>query len=211
MNTPLSTIKIISQDLHDQFKDKKELKKDLELLVNQVERCSQILKRLSLNPGVEDDFIDQECSMVDYVSEIIKSFEDISNKEFILNYSQDTNSFKITKLIEIIYGIRNFIGNANKFAKEKIFITLKSNNDYTEIIIEDDGNGYPSEILSKIGEPYLRSLKNNDKNQSGLGLGIFIGKNLLEKNFASLNCQNSKTRTGAEVNIRWKNQDLNKI
>ena len=73
------------------------------------------------------------------------------------------------------------------------------------------GEGYPGEILSKIGEPYLRSLKNIDKNQSGLGLGIFIGKNLLEKNFASLNCQNSKTRTGAEVNIRWKNQDLKKI
>ena len=100
LNTPLSTIKIISQDLHDQLKDKKELKKDLELLVNQVERCSQILKRLSLNPGVEDDFIDQECSIFDYVSEIIKSFEDISNKEFIVNNSQDTNSFKIAKLIE---------------------------------------------------------------------------------------------------------------
>ena len=95
--------------------------------------------------------------------------------------------------------------------KEKIFITLKSNNDYTEITIEDDGEGYPSEILPKIGEPYLRSLKNKDKSQSGLGLGIFIGNNLLEKNFASLNCQNSKTRTGAEVNIRWKNQDLKKI
>ena len=122
LNTPLSTIKIISQDLHDQFKDKKELTKDLELLVNQVERCSQILKRLSLNPGVEDDFIDQECSIFDYVSEIIKSFEDISSKEFILNNSQDTNSFKITKLIEIVYGIRNFIGNANKFAKKKKYI-----------------------------------------------------------------------------------------
>ena len=88
LNTPLSTIKIISQDLHDQFKDKKELTKDLELLVNQVERCSQILKRLSLNPGVEDDFIDQECSMFDYVNEIIKSFEDISSKEFIFNNSK---------------------------------------------------------------------------------------------------------------------------
>ena len=42
--------------------------------------------------------------------------------------------------------------------------------------------------------------------------GILVAaKNLLEKNFATLNCQNSKTRTGAEVNIRWKNQDLKKI
>ena len=107
--------------------------------------------------------------------------------------------------------MRNFIGNANKFAKEKIFISLKSNNDYTEITIEDDGKGYPGEILSKIGEPYLRSLTEKKKPQSGLGLGIFIGKNLLEKNFAILNCQNSKTRSGAEVNIKWRNKDLSKI
>ena len=112
---------------------------------------------------------------------------------------------------EIIYGLRNFIGNANKFAKEKIFITLKSNNDFSEVIIEDDGEGYPSEILSKIGEPYLRPFKKKKESQTGLGLGIFIGKTLLEKNFASINCQNSKTRTGAEVSIRWRSLDLSKI
>ena len=204
-------IKIISQELKDQLKDRIELKSDIELLSSQVERCNQILKKLSLNPIEEDDFIDEDLNFKKYINQIVNSFQETSNKRFILNFDQDSSPRKISKSIEIIYGLRNFIGNANKFAKEKIFITLKSNNDYTEIIIEDDGNGYPSEILSKIGEPYLRSLKNNDKNQSGLGLGIFIGKNLLEKNFASLNCQNSKTRTGAEVNIRWKNQDLNKI
>ena len=211
MNTPLSTIKIISQDLHDQFKDKKELKKDLELLVNQVERCSQILKRLSLNPGVEDDFIDQECSMFEYVSEIIKSFEDISNKKFILNNSQDTNSFKITKLIEIIYGIRNFIGNANKFAKKKIYISIKSDNQLTEISIEDDGNGYSKDVLNKIGEPYIKSSSYDDMSKSGLGLGIFIGKTLLERNGAQVICRNSKTRTGAEVLLTWKNNDLKNL
>ena len=101
--------------------------------------------------------------------------------------------------------------NIIKFATGKIFITLKSNNDFSEIIIEDDGEGYPSEILSKIGEPYLRTLDKKKKGKTGLGLGIFIGKTLLEKNFASLSCQNSKTRRGAEVCITWKNQDLSKI
>ena len=211
LGTPLSTIKIISQELKDQLKDRSELTSDIELLSSQVERCNQILKRLSLNPIEEDDFIDEDLNFKKYISQIVNSFKETSNKSFILNFDQDSNSKKISKSIEIIYGLRNFIGNANKFAKEKIFITLKSNNDYTEITIEDDGEGYPSEILSKIGEPYLRSLKNRDKNRPGLGLGIFIGKNLLEKNFASLSCQNSKIRTGAEVNIRWKNQDLNKI
>jgi two-component system sensor histidine kinase RegB len=211
LGTPLSTIKIISQELKHQLKDRTELTSDIELLSSQVERCNQILKRLSLNPIEEDDFIDEDLDFKKYINQIVISFEETSNKKFILNFDQDASPKKIPKSIEIIYGLRNFIGNANKFAKEKIFITLKSNNDYTEITIEDDGDGYPNEILSKIGEPYLRSLKNKGKNQSGLGLGIFIGKNLLEKNFASLNCQNSKTRTGAEVNIRWKNQDLKKI
>ena len=211
LGTPLSTIKIISQELKYQLQDRKELTSDIELLSSQVERCNQILKRLSLNPIEEDDFIDEDLNFEKYINQIVNSFRETSDKKFILNFDQYSNPRKIPKSIEIIYGLRNFIGNANKFSKEKIFITLKSNNDYTEITIEDDGEGYPSEILSKIGEPYLRSLKNRDKRQSGLGLGIFIGKNLLEKNFASLNCQNSKTRTGAEVNIRWKNQDLKKI
>ena len=52
---------------------------------------------------------------------------------------------------------------------------------------------------------------NSDKIKSGLGLGIFIGKNLLEKNFAKISCQNSKTRSGAEVKIRWENKDFIKI
>ena len=211
LNTPLSTIKVISQDMYKQFKDQKDIKKDIELLVSQVERCGQILKKLSLNPSQEDDFINQELSISEYVSEIIKSFKEISDKQFIINLSQDANSFKISKIIEIIYGIRNFIGNANKFAKKKIYVSVKSNNETTEISIEDDGDGYPKDILGKIGEPYIKSSSNKDNNKSGLGLGIFIGKTLLERNKAKVICRNSKTRLGAEVIISWKNTFLKNI
>ena len=208
LGTPLSTIKVITQELSKQLKDQKDVIQDIELLGSQVERCNQILKRLSLNPIEEDDFIDEDLTMKDYLKEIVFSFEETSDKEFILNFDQDSNSKKITKSIEIVYGLRNFIGNANKFSKNRIFISLKSNIKFTEITIEDDGDGYPSDILSKIGEPYLRSFKNNNKSKAGLGLGLFIGKTLLEKNFATLNCRNSQTRGGAEVNIKWNNKDL---
>ncbi|WP_075483031.1 ActS/PrrB/RegB family redox-sensitive histidine kinase [Candidatus Pelagibacter communis] len=211
LNTPLSTIKIISQDLSKQFKDKQDLKKDIELLVNQVDRCSQILKKLTLNPGIEDDFIDVECALKDYVTEIIKSFQEISEKEFIFNDDQDDNSFKIPKLIELVYGIRNFIGNANKFANNKVYISVKSDNEISEISIEDDGPGYPKEILNKIGEPYIKSTSSFVKSKTGLGLGIFIGKTLLERHNASIICRNSKTRSGAEVLISWKNKDLKNL
>ena len=204
LGTPLSTIKIISQELKYQLKDQKEVIQDIELLSSQVERCNQILKRLSLNPNEEDDFIDEDLTMKNYLKEIVSNFKETSNKNFVLNFDQDSNPKKITKSIEIVYGLRNFIGNANKYCSKNIFINLKSDNKITEITIEDDGGGYPSDILSKIGEPYLKS---SDK-KSGLGLGLFIGKTLLEKNFATVNCWNSQTRSGAEVTIRWKNKDL---
>ena len=208
LGTPLSTIKIISQDLAKQLENNEEFKKDIELLNSQVERCNEILKRLSLNPVEEDDFIDKDLTVREYLSEIISSFREISNKNFVFNFDQDSNPKKITKSIEIVYGLRNFIGNANKFSRDKIFINLKSDSETTEIIIEDDGDGYPRDILPKIGEPYLKTSNSEEKSKTGLGLGLFIGKTLLEKNFASLNFRNSKTRSGAEVIISWRNSDL---
>jgi two-component system, sensor histidine kinase RegB len=208
LGTPLSTIKIITQDLIKNFKGEKDIEKDIELLLSQVERCNEILKRLTLNPVEEDDFIDKDLTMKDYLNEIISSFKEISKKNFIFNFEQYSNIKKITKSIEIVYGLRNFIGNANKFSKDTVFINLKSNTEITEVIIEDDGNGFPRDILSKIGEPYLRSNNILEKSKTGLGLGLFIGKTLLEKNFAYINCRNSKTRSGAEIIIRWKNKDL---
>ena len=208
LGTPLSTIKIISQELMKQLKDQKDIIQDIELLSSQVERCNQILKRLSLNPNEEDDFIDEDLSIRDYLKEIILSFKETSDKKFIFNFDQDSNSKKITKSIEIVYGLRNFVGNANKYSSNKVFINLKSDNEITQIIIEDDGKGYSNDILSKIGEPYLKSSNDEYKSKSGLGLGIFIGKTLLEKNFAKILCRNSKTRGGAEVIIEWNNKDL---
>ncbi len=211
LGTPFSTIKIISSDLLEQFKDNVEVKKDVELLVSQIDRCSEILKRLTLNPTIEDNFIDRDLTIVDYVTEIIKSFRETSKKKFIINFDQYSNSLNVTKSIEIVYGLRNFIGNANKFSKSKVFINIKSDSDITEVVIEDDGEGYPNDVLRRIGEPYIKSYKSSIKAKSGLGLGIFIGKTLLEKNYANILCRNSQTRSGAEVNIKWNNKDLLKL
>ncbi len=208
LGTPFSTIKIISSDLLEQFKNNEEVRKDIELLSSQIERCSEILKKLTLDPIIEDNFIDQDLSIVDYINEIIKSFQETSKISFMINCDQNSNSLNIIKSIEIVYGLRNFIGNANKFAKTKVFITIKSDNYSTEIIIEDDGEGYPNDVIGKIGEPYIKSFKSSIKSKSGLGLGIFIGKTLLEKNYANILCKNSKIRGGAEVSIKWKNEDL---
>ena len=211
LGTPLSTIKIISHELLAEFKNKKDLKKDIELLLSQVERCNQILKRLSINSTLKDDFLDKDLSLHDYLKEIVNSFKEISDNNFNINFEQNTNSFNIKKSIEIVYGIRNFLGNANKYAKKNIYITIKSDSEISEITIEDDGEGFSKDILNKIGEPYIKSIRLNDKKKSGLGLGIFIGKTLLEKNYARILFRNSETRGGAEIKIEWFNKNLIKI
>ena len=208
LGTPLSTIKVISQELSKQFKKDKDVSKDIELLSSQIKRCEEILKKLSVNPSEEVEFIDDDLSMRDYLSDITKSFEEVGDRKFVFNFDQDSNPKKISKTIEIVYGLKNFIGNAYKFSKDTVFINLKSDSRMTEITIEDDGNGYPKDVLQKIGEPYLKTSNVENKDKAGLGLGIFIGKTLLEKNFAKIICRNSKTRSGAEVLIKWKNREL---
>ena len=206
--TPLSTIKLITQELSKSLSGNNDIEKDILLLRQQVERCNQILKKLTLNPDIDDEFIDNELTLSNYLKEIIRSFEAISKKKFFFQDNQNTNPIKFKRSIEIIYGLRNFIGNANKFAKEKIFITINSDSEITEIIIEDDGDGFPKDILEKIGEPYIKTKEKNYNNKSGLGLGIFIGGTLLERNYAKITCRNSITRNGAEVIIKWNNRDL---
>tara|TARA_B100000401_G_scaffold424571_1_gene353478 strand:- start:113 stop:1393 length:1281 start_codon:yes stop_codon:yes gene_type:complete len=206
--TPLSTIKLITQELSKTLKGNKEIEKDMVILIEQVERCNQILKKITINPNIEDDFIEYELTLSNYINEIIRSFQSISKKKFFFQNNQDTNPIKLKRSIEIIYGLRNFIGNANKFAKEKIFITINSDSEITEVIIEDDGDGFPKDILDKIGEPYIKTKQINYIDKSGLGLGIFIGGTLLERNYAKVTCRNSITRNGAEVIIKWNNKDL---
>ena len=208
LGTPLSTIKIILSDLNKEFKNTKNFNKDLELLSSQVDRCIEILKKLSMNPNIDDEFLDKNITIKDYLVQIIRSFEEISKKEFNLIVDQFNNPITLPKKIEVIYGLRNFIGNANKFSKKKIFINLKSDIEETIIKIEDDGEGFPKDIIHKIGEPYLKSMAGSNS-KMGMGLGVFIGKTLLEKNYATISCKNSKTRSGAEITIVWKNKDLN--
>ena len=213
LGTPLSTILLTAKELKKEFNNDNKLNKDLDLLVSQSKRCSEILKKLSLNPKINDEFINSNLNLSDYILEIVKSFREISKKKFEVNTEKFTNKITINKSPEIIYGLRNFIGNANKFTENKIKILLFNKNKSTFVKIIDDGKGFPNDLLNKdkLGEPYIRTLDNVNISSKGLGLGTFIGKTLLEKNFASVKFKNSETTGGAEVLIEWVDKDLRKI
>ena len=161
---------------------------------------------------MEDKFIDLNLTLNDYVNEIVRSYKEISSKKFYINNENFNNSITIKKSVEIIYGLRNFIGNANKYSNQKIEIYVSSNKKFSKIMVKDDGPGFPKDLIDKekLGEPYIRTIDQENIKKFGLGLGTFIGKTLLEKNFASIKFNNPH-EGGAEVSIEWNNVDLKKI
>ncbi len=206
LGTPLSTILLTVTELKKEFSNNSKIQKDLDLLVSQSKRCREILKKLTLEPNIDDSFIESNLSLLDYLKEIVRSYEEISKKKFKINSEKYKYPINTGKSSEIMYGLRNFIGNANKFSKNKIDIFILSDQKITQIIIQDDGPGFPEDLINKqkLGQPYIRS--SNEK--AGLGLGTFIGKTLLEKNYANIKFSNFKKSGGAKVEIRWINKDL---
>ena len=149
--TPLSTISLILKELNEDLGNDKKYHEDLNLLISQSNRCNEILKRLSLNPKVDNKFFGK-LSLAEYMQEIVLSFEEISNKNFVINNLNNKNPIVINRKLEIIFGLRNFIGNANKFSKNNISIFIVSDKEKSNVLIKDDGKGFAPDIISKLGE-----------------------------------------------------------
>ena len=202
LGTPLATISVVAKELKKEIGDNKEFSKDIDLLISQTKRCSEILKQIS-KKQIEEDIFLSSIKFEDLLEEIINSFKETSSKEINLLTVSDKNKIAIQRTPEIIYGLRNFIGNAVKFSKSKVKIELTSDQKIIEIKINDDGPGIPEDIINKIGEPYIKSKSRDLSSNSGLGLGTFLGKTLLERQNAKLLFRRNSELGGALVIISW--------
>ena len=174
LSTPLNTIFLILNDL---LKEKmlihnKNLYKDITLLKSQAERCSNILLSLSKNPqALQDNFFEKIK-----IEDLIKLCFDKFNTDKTLNIEFENTNRNVTILYkdEINYAFNNIIQNAIQHANSNVLVKIKKNLRNLSIKITDDGIGFSRDILDKLGEPYI------NKNNNGMGLGIFIAKNLIE-------------------------------
>ena len=202
LGTPLATISVVAKELKKEIGNEKELSKDIDLLISQAKRCREILKQIS-KKQIEEDIFLSSTKFEDLLEEIINSFKETSSKEINLLVDKDHNKIAIQRTPEIIYGLRNFIGNAVKFSKSKVKINLTSDQKIIEIKINDDGPGIPEDIINKIGEPYIKSKSKELSSNAGLGLGTFLGKTLLERQSAKLLFRRNSDLGGALVIITW--------
>jgi len=207
LGTPLATINVVASELKKELGKNNEHSKDIELLISQTKRCGEILKQISKKQIKDDEFF-SKTTIEDLLNEIIESFKETSSKKLLLNLDENKQKFDFQRSPELIYGLRNFIGNAVKFAKSTIEIKIKSNIEYLEVLINDDGPGFPEDIKDILGEPYIKSKSNEVNSNSGTGLGTFLGKTLLERKSAHLSFLKDDKLGGASVNIVWKIKDL---
>ena len=202
LGTPLATISVVAKELKKEIGEDKEVSKDIDLLISQTKRCSEILKKISKKQIEEDNFI-STIKLEDLLEEIANSFKETSSKKIDLYVENDQNKIDIHRSPEIIYGLRNFIGNAVKFSKSKVKIDLTSDEKVIKIKINDDGPGIPEDIINKIGEPYIKSKSKELSSNAGLGLGTFLGKTLLERQGAKLLFRKNGELGGALAIISW--------
>ncbi|MDC3156211.1 ActS/PrrB/RegB family redox-sensitive histidine kinase [Pelagibacteraceae bacterium] len=201
LGTPLNTIFLILNDLLKEKKliEDKNIVKDIVLLKSQAERCKEILQRLSKNPlKIKDKFLEKVK-----ITDLIKINFEKFNKDKKLNIKKTliTDEPEIVFKDEIMYALGNIVQNAIFYSKKIVTAELNYNKLNLKITITDDGLGFSKDIIDKLGEPYI------SKNNQGMGLGIFIAKNLIENMGGKLNFYNSKDEN-AVVEIIFDNSIL---
>ena len=185
LGTPLNTIFLILNDLLKEKKliEDKNIAKDIILLKSQADRCKEILQRFSKNPlNLKDNFLEKVK-----ISDLIKlNFDKFNkNKKLKLEINSSDSEPEIIYRDEIMYALGNIIQNAIFYSVMMTKVELNYQKSFVNIIISDDGIGFSKDIIDKLGEPYVS--KNND----GMGLGIFITKNLIENMGGNINFYNS--------------------
>ena len=196
LSTPLNTIFLVLNDL---LKEKILIKnsvliKDIELHKSQAERCKEILLRLSKNPqNLKDNFF-EKIRVIDLLKLNFEKFND--NKNLIINNDNFNKESKIYFKDEVNYALGNIIQNSILYSRSEIKIFLGITRNQFTIKIQDDGDGFSRDVFDKLGEPYI------SKNKKGMGLGIFIAKNLIENMKGTIIFYNSN-KGGAVVEIKF--------
>jgi two-component system sensor histidine kinase RegB len=202
LGTPLATISLVAREMeHDATEPK--LREDVALLRSQSERCREILKRLtSLSSDSEAHMA--RLPLTSLIEEVTAPHRDFGVTIQMIAGECIGPEPVGRRNPGVIYGIGNLVENAVDFARRMVTIRWNWDDKSVSILVLDDGQGFPPEIIDRIGEPYMSTRQEGNSSGGGLGLGLFIAKTLLERSGATLTFRNASGRgEGAMVVIEW--------
>jgi len=202
LGTPLATISLVTHELN-RAAVSLEIKEDLGLLEQEARRCRDILGKLTSLPEDDDEpFTRTKLGLL--LEQIVSPYRQ-GAVDIKIELKGSDGEPQSDCSPAMVYGIGNFVDNAADFARSSVVIYATWDARTVEIVIADDGPGFPIELINQLGEPYLvRHSKRGGtiKERSGLGLGVFIAKTLLERSGATVFFANSK-KGGARVALTW--------
>jgi two-component system sensor histidine kinase RegB len=203
LGTPLSTIFLIARELEKNTTHNPALSDDLKTLREQAQRCRDILAKLTQLSSSGAPFDRMPLSTL--IEEAVAPHRDfgiaIKVRIAVAGASEPVGM----RNPAILYGVGNILENAVDFAREAVEVNAWWNNETVEIVISDDGPGIAPDMLKRIGEPYLSRRPSAEEGEhSGLGLGVFIARTLLERTGAKVSFTNRTFPDhGAVVQIVW--------
>jgi two-component system sensor histidine kinase RegB len=204
LGTPLSTIFLISRELEKTVQDVN-LAGDVKTLREQAQRCREILGKITQLSATGAPFDRMKLSTL--IEETVAPHRDFGVAIKVRLAVAATREPVGARNPAILYGVGNILENAVDFAHQTVEVNAWWSAETVEIIISDDGPGIAPHMLKRIGEPYLSRRRSPDDAQnerSGLGLGVFIARTLLERTGAKVSFSNRTFPDhGAVVQIAW--------
>jgi two-component system, sensor histidine kinase RegB len=205
LGTPLSTIFLISRELERTVPGNGALAGDLKTLSEQAQRCRDILAKITQLSSTGAPFDRMPLSTL--IEETVAPHRDFGVAIKVRIAVTGAREPVGMRNPAILYGVGNILENAVDFARETVEVNAWWNTETIEIVISDDGPGIAPDMLKRIGEPYLSRRRSTDEAQSehsGLGLGVFIARTLLERTGAKVSFTNRVfPEHGAVVQITW--------
>ncbi len=223
LGTPLATIKLVSSELLDELENHPELAEDAALIRDQADRCRDILQ--SMGRAGKDDL---HLRNAPFGAVITEAADPHADRGVALHFDfhpaggaddeDPSQQPHIWRKPEVIHGVRNLVQNAVDFAREQVWVEGDWGDGTVRLRITDDGAGFPSDLLGRLGDPFLRRRSAGMRDDprpgyEGMGLGLFIAKTLLERSGAEVRFFNAgdpfltddETHglTGARVEVIW--------
>ena len=207
LGTPLATIAVIARELERSTEANSPQADDIRLLREQAQRCRDILTKLTqLSTGEPFD----RMPLAALIEEVVAPHRNFGI-DINVTMLRGSDAPMGARNPAVLYGLGNILENAVDFAQARVEVRADWNEDDIAVTISDDGPGFAPEIMDRIGEPYVRSSKRRRMNgeTTGLGLGFFIAKTLLERSGATVEFENrSYPDRGAVIEVRWHRSDF---
>jgi two-component system sensor histidine kinase RegB len=196
LGTPLNTMTLLTQEL-EHSANTQHLREDALLLRTQLERCKQILARLT---DTARETLTSAATTVDagqWATQVARDYELLNP----LGHVQLTVHSSAPILADplITQSLVTVLDNARIISRAPVQLDVNVQNGTVRVDVADRGPGFAAEVLERFGEPFVSA------RSGGRGLGLYLAKSALEHLGGALSAENRMVEgsvAGARVTLR---------